>query len=1658
MSSDANKAALSTIDRLLAAPSEETALLTRLRDAIPDINDPEFTALAHEQAVRVAEGRAPDALAVRELDAMIKQRAAAAESTTRPGVTPEELQRTSAQPQMALPGVEAPATVTQRATVANFQKMLDAKDVQGMRAAIEKTRTDAIAAAQALARNTPEALRKARLANALAKRNEALAEAQRTASEAATARVEARTILVEAKAAVTTAEQQVDTLQRALQDIADLKVVLAKEPTEMRTLIAAPKMLSQEAPLRKRLKQAQTLLGAANALLSTVTSAPANPKIAASTAAETALTKSEKELAEATKETRAAEPAVEPALSEKDEYRAAIQRGREGLDLPGIRRLVDTTKMNTQIANIRSAMGSLDAQIESATDPVKKAELQAKRDQTAQKLETVYADAPRITSAIKVKDQEMFEKAFDDAQVAAYDKRSAKSRIRGGEYGPALTSRQQGAVARKGASARVMQTGEKRATPATTLAGEALETVAKERATLNDLKRQEEFLRSSGKNKAKGRLTETFKALQAKIAAQTAAVKAAEAEQAAIVGAVRDVNAEERKAKAKPGYGGGLFRTSTQGGATLKTEQVERLAERITAGWTNAPDFVVVADESGLPDYIQAQAKADEKTGKIPGLYDPNTKTVYLVASSLHNANDVVLTIAHEAAGHFGLRSLLGAKLDAVMDALYAGNNTVRTQADAKMKAEPNLSKQVAVEEVLAEMAETGGTTPAEKSALRRIYDALKEWLRTTFNLPSVSDAEVQQLVADARRFVIEGGTAAKGATTGKALYRTAPAERTALTDLADKLTTKPKTIKEKLGNNLALQTEMQGVDMRAGLRDALKFGDDNLFTQAMYHVRKAEQKMAQMFTVMNNGPLESYKDEKGLIGYRSSNKNSAREVFEAISDIPLTDAQAKTNIAQAYLVAHRAANKGLAKLDLGALGVTQSDLDAAMAAADADPALKNALESVRRKYNAYNKGLIDFLASSGRISKKAAADLLKDGDYVPFYRVNDNGMAELDFGGGVSFTVGDIRRQPYLAELKGGETKLLPLNEAIQQNTLLLTDMALTNNATKSVAYGLQALGKGKGPIDPKTGNPSDLMAIHSGKGPDDPRIIRFFQEPDPNNAKDDGSRWVKVDTRGTAAEGVPAELVVQSLEGASLALPGFLKLGGVAADMLRSGVTRTPLYIARKLLREPMAAAFTGGLKSNAFSSVFKAGAEFLRMSAGTSTTQAELMQKGLIQSGIFSGDMSDMKKMALQLASGKDMPVWEKVFAAADRAALRADAATLSLVLKNAQANGLSEVEADMATMESMNFYKRGLSPTLQYASRLIPFFNAQVQSLNVLVKAARGQMPFEEQQEIQRKFFNNAMLLMATGLVYAMAMEDDETFRNARPRDKYSNFFLPIPGVAEPLKLPIPFEAGYFFSLAVAAVDGMRAETDGKAQWSALKDLFLGSIPGYSSMGVPQIVKPAFEVWSNKNFLTGAPVESMRLQGLSPEERYLTTTTDLAKALSKAVPILSPIQIEHLVRGYLGVMPLAAAAAANSLFEREGKGAAPEGRMSDVPLIGTAFQKKYGGADADVVFREAQETMQARTTLNKMVKEGRRDEALAYRDSHRAELMMAPAAGAYKQVVGRINEDVRRTQERADLSGAEKRVRLDALEKAKQDRADAYIKLLRQAERKAEAGKT
>ena len=886
-----------------------------------------------------------------------------------------------------------------------------------------------------------------------------------------------------------------------------------------------------------------------------------------------------------------------------------------------------------------------------------------------------------------------------------------------------------------------------------------------------------------------------------------------------------------------------------------------------------------------------------------------------------------------------------------------------------------------------------------------------------------------------------------------------------ALTRLAKKAVAQDKTYKERAGSHIGLQIEMAAADMRAAFTKAMNnavedpktMGSTKLFRQAIFSITAADQHMAVTQMSLSNGPPKMVKDAKGYYSVNSSMENDAGQVFDAVQDIPDSygDVQAKMGLASVYMIAQRALNKGLKKLDIGALGIkTEQELIDAMAAANADPKLKAALESVRKKYNAYNRGMIEWLSSPqvAAISQADAKAYLKDEDYVPYYRVRADGTAELVFGGEKTLTIGDIRHQPYLAELKGGEAKIMPLDKSIMRNTMLLVTKGMNNMAMKNVGYAMQAAGDGLGPIG-KNGKPTNLMPINIGKGPDQANVIRWTQEPDPNRENDKGDRYLRVETNDTLFGGIPAELIIKSLDGAHLTLPAFLKWGGIAGDLLRSGITRTPIYLARQLFRDPFAATATSGLDYGPFTAIFKANKEFLKIAAGKSETGAKMIEKGLLQSGLFEGDVANMSKIALQLASGKSQSTIDRLLAGADRLALQADAATRTLIYDNAIKNGLSEAEADYAVRESMNFSKRGLSPTVQYASRMIPFFNAQIQGLSVLVKAATGNMPSEDVLKIKRKFANNAMMLTGFGLAYAMAMDDDDYYKNAKPRDRYSNFFIPLPGVDEPLKLPIPYEFGFFFSAGVAMADAIKGEVDTPQQLRAIKDMFVGAIPGASSNFVPQIVKPLAEVYANRSFFSGTPLESSRLEKLAPEARYNAHTTEVAKWMATMVPGLSPIQIEHIVSGYLGQIPLMVLASTNEMF-RDGK-EEPTRKLSEMPLIGSSFQRKYGGEEADVVYKLANDAMEAKRTFDNYRKTGKLEEAKDYLADNRAEIVVAPMAAQYQKLMGALRKQEELIRN-SNASPDAKEKRIDALNEQRQLQSERYLKAIRRAE--AAGGRT
>jgi len=701
------------------------------------------------------------------------------------------------------------------------------------------------------------------------------------------------------------------------------------------------------------------------------------------------------------------------------------------------------------------------------------------------------------------------------------------------------------------------------------------------------------------------------------------------------------------------------------------------------------------------------------------------------------------------------------------------------------------------------------------------------------------------------------------------------------------------------------------------------------------------------------------------------------------------------------YLAVLRAEKVGFDKLNFDEK-ITPAQAQDLKRYVAADPQRAAAFERARGMYREYNNQLLNLLVQTDAMST-AEAQRLKQGDYVPYYREDAEGVVNLIVAGEQPVRIGNIKDQPYLRELVGGNDKILPFFSGAMQNTSMLMDMALRNQQTKDVAMTLSKMGVAK---------------IGRGLGPNDKRNVVHF--------KINGEHHFGVITDAIDEYGVPADLLVKGLEGIKTTLPAALRVMQWPTNILRKMVTRAPAYAVRQLLREPLNAwMVTGGNFTPVVSSV----KELAKILQNKSPAALALERAGAVSSNVITGDAQDQARILRDLAQDKNG--WRKTMMAADKFAMNGDTATRAVVYDTYRKKGLTHMQATLGTLELMNFGRRGLSPSMQAMSMLVPFFNAQVQGLDVIYRAARGTTSLEKKMDVQRKLAQRGALMAAATLAYVAAMQDDDAYKNATPEQRALSWFLPLPGLDEPLRVPIPFELGYAFKALPELMFNV-ALNDTKAEDAALAfgKLAYQTVP----IGLPQAVKPYLEVITNHSFFTGDDVETVGERRVAPEERFRSNTTELVKALGRGTGV-SPVQIEHLIRGYTGGLGLTvvglASLALRPLTTDENTPDGPTKRMSEMPLLGPLFQPADGRGVINEAYKDIESWQQAQATFNKMLREGRRADALQFAQKHSTELAMNTVGGAYRQQMGELAAVRKVIMADASMAPAEKRLRIDQI---------------------------
>ena len=1068
-------------------------------------------------------------------------------------------------------------------------------------------------------------------------------------------------------------------------------------------------------------------------------------------------------------------------------------------------------------------------------------------------------------------------------------------------------------------------------------------------------------------------------------------------------------------------------------------------AQKVIDG-LNLPEnvkFVYAPTARQVPVKLLTQMAADgidAVDGLVRGAVFPDG-TVLVIGDQHANVKDLEETIAHELIGHYGVDTLIGTErlnefaknTDVIALAEKLGGkplvsevlNTVRANADLGRSEE--IQKLQALREIIAHTEEARITEAFREKAgrwLKELVGMVRAGLREKglMNLAELSTSDVFYMLKQSRKEFANKTIGPYRAADGGVAFRLRK-------QASEYGVGRPAGVMDTLvGNMLGLAGRVQFIDQYAALEAATKKGlsagviSSLEATNANYLLRFGQQRSQFAGQFLTNGPVKAEftrKDGGTETLYRSTKGVSMMDVAKKLNEAKLGNDTEQEDMFTLYLAGERAKQVGWDKLNYSNPADAKAKYEKMLARVNGSETAKTAFKDAAKLYQQYNAGLLDFLAQTGALSDKKVAEL-KAINYVPFYRINGNGEVQLMVDKERPVRIANIKDQPQLKELVGGNTEIMPIFTSAAQNTFMITGMGLRNQAVKETSFMLQKLGI--------------ASRVSSGNGPqnNNNNVVRFFKKGEPYHAVID-----------TDAYGVPAELIVRGMEGIKTTLPAVIKLLGIPANILRSFVVRNPAYAVRQIIRDPLNAWMTTGTDAIPVLSSMK---ELASMVAGRSEAERKLMETGAISSNVYSGDDQDMAKFLKDMSAGKSG--WDKATAMLDTFALQGDAATRAVIYKDSLAKGMSEQEALLRTLESMNFSRRGVSPSMQALSTLIPFFNAQVQGLDVIYRAMKGDMPYSQQLDIRGKMVRRGLMLAAGTIAYAALMEDDEAYQRAKPEERLANWFVYVPGIDEPVRVPIPFEMGFLFKALPEAVYAM-AMQDGKADaaLSGLSKLAMQTVP----LALPQAVKPLTEAILGKSFYSG-DIESTREKDVLATQRYRDTSTELAKTIGAVTGNvgLSPITIDYLIRGYTGGLGIALVQLANPILASDSKAevAEPTTKISKQPFIGGLFQPVEGRGTLDEAYDRMKEIQQVKGTFNNMVEKGQRAEAMAFAQEYSEKLAAASVSGSVQKRLGELAKMERQIKSSPTLSTEQKDLRLAQLDKMKTAMARQFLEITAQ----------
>jgi hypothetical protein len=457
-----------------------------------------------------------------------------------------------------------------------------------------------------------------------------------------------------------------------------------------------------------------------------------------------------------------------------------------------------------------------------------------------------------------------------------------------------------------------------------------------------------------------------------------------------------------------------------------------------------------------------------------------------------------------------------------------------------------------------------------------------------------------------------------------------------------------------------------------------------------------------------------------------------------------------------------------------------------------------------------------------------------------------------------------------------------------------------------------------------------------------------------------------------------------------------GWLRNLGKFSNVLRKSVTALPPFALKQVTDDVQRAIMTSGVKNP--------GA-LLRMSLSNFGGLALAELRGIQHPSVrefgrlgLTGEYDfESGKPAVSLLKDlgyKKRGKFETLMHRLDGITRASDLAVRKAIYDQTMKETNDALLAQTRAREFINFRRRGASDFVGAMVTTIPFFNAYIQGMDVLYRAASGKDSSSSVGRAQaRKFFwSRAATVMMLSSLYALGAGDDEDYQEMDLRTRDSNWILP-----GGFKLPVPTELGALFKVVPErVVEYMRRQGTPEEQtaWEATRTALSYMFEQYvgRTVPVPQAVKPLLEAWTNYSFFTGRELEGIYQKQQDPSMRRASNTSELAIAIANfardvvGVDKVSPILVDNALNGYFGSTAGLLVAMTDSLLNPT---------RVDRPLHKWALVSNYmydpvGTRRMTEFYEEREKVGRANATLNELLKTDL-DRAAEYAEKN-ADLLM------------------------------------------------------------------